>query len=121
MNKGGVTMDNKHIFSKNLKRIMEERRVSRKELAEILGISYFTVTDWVTGKKFPRMDKVELLANHFGILKSDLIEDKIHNTSTKTIEVTEDEQKLLDLFRLVPEHQQQMVVQMIEIALKTNK
>lgn len=112
-------MDNKHIFSKNLKRIMGERGVSRKDIAEVLGISYFTVTDWVTGKKFPRMDKVELLANYFGILKSDLIEDKIHLPSTKTITVTEDEQKLLDLFRRVPENQQQMVLQMISVALKT--
>jgi repressor LexA len=49
---------------------------SRKDLAEALGISYYTVTDWVKGKKYPRMDKVEMLANYFGILKSDLIEEK---------------------------------------------
>lgn len=116
-------MDNKHIFSKNLKRIMEERQVSRKDIAEVLGISYFTVTDWVTGKKFPRMDKVELLANYFGILKSDLIEDKIStsvdNRNANLIEVTEGEQKLLDLFRRVPEQHQEMVLQMINVALKT--
>lgn len=114
-------MDNKHIFSKNLKRIMDDRHVSRKEIAEVLGISYFTVTDWVNGKKFPRMDKVELLANYFGILKSDLIEERNSIDSFKTVSITEDEQKLLDLFRLIPESQQQMVLQMIEIALKTNK
>lgn len=112
-------MDNKHIFSKNLKRIMEERQVSRKDIAEVLGISYFTVTDWVTGKKFPRMDKVELLANYFGILKSDLIEERNSSESLRTISITEDEQKLLDLFRRVPENQQQMVLQMISVALKT--
>jgi hypothetical protein len=30
----------------------------------------------VNGKKYPRMDKVEMLADYFGILKSDLIEEK---------------------------------------------
>jgi hypothetical protein len=30
----------------------------------------------VNGKKYPRMDKVEKLAAYFGILKSDLIEEK---------------------------------------------
>ena len=114
-------MDNKYIFSRNLKRIMEDRKVSRKEIADVLGISYFTVSDWVNGKKFPRMDKVELLANYFGILKSDLIEDRGAVSKSTSIEVTEDEQKLLELFRRVPESQQQMVLQMIEIALKTNK
>lgn len=69
-------MTNKNIFATNLKRYMALRDVSRKDLSEALGISYYTVTDWVKGKKYPRMDKVEMLANYFGILKSDLIEEK---------------------------------------------
>lgn len=55
---------------------MEENGKSRKEVCEALGISYYTFSDWVNGKKYPRMDKVEMLANYFGVLKSDLIEDK---------------------------------------------
>ena len=114
-------MDNKYIFSRNLKRLMDKKQVSRKDIADYLGISYFTVSDWVNGKKYPRMDKVELLANYFGVLKSDLIEEPSEINSLVTVSITEEEQKLLDLFRLVPENQQQMVLQMIEIALNTNK
>ncbi len=69
-------MTNKNIFATNLKRYMALNDKSRKDLAEALDISYYTVTDWVKGKKYPRMDKVEMLANYFGILKSDLIEEK---------------------------------------------
>lgn len=69
-------MNNKNIFSLNLKRYMDENNKSRKEVSEALGVSYYTFSDWVNGKKYPRMDKVEKLANYFGILKSDLIEDK---------------------------------------------
>ena len=69
-------MDNKNIFASNLKRYMALNEKSRKDISEALGISYYTVTDWVNGKKYPRMDKIEMLANYFGILKSDLIEDK---------------------------------------------
>lgn len=69
-------MDNKDIFANNLKRYMALRGKSRKDISEALGISYYTVTDWVKGKKYPRMDKVEMLAQYFGILKSDLIEEK---------------------------------------------
>ena len=69
-------MNNKNIFSINLKRYMEENGKSRKEICEALGLSYYTFSDWVNGKKYPRMDKVEMLANYFGVLKSDLIEDK---------------------------------------------
>lgn len=115
-------MDNKYIFSNNLKRLMDEKNVSRRELADILGISYFTLSDWVNGKKYPRMDKVELLAAHFGVLKSDLIEN-VHETknSPSAQSITEGEQKLLDLFRRVPESQQQLVLQMIEVALNTKQ
>lgn len=114
-------MDNKDIFARNLKRYMDKKQVSRKDIADYLGISYFTVSDWVNGKKYPRMDKVELLANYFSVLKSDLIEEPTDTNSSITVNITEEEQKLLDLFRLVPENQQQMVLQMIEIALNTNK
>lgn len=55
---------------------MKENDKTRREVCEALGVSYYTFSDWVNGKKYPRMDKVEKLANYFGILKSDLIEDK---------------------------------------------
>ena len=69
-------MNNKNIFAMNLKRYMQEKEKSRKEVSEAIGVSYYTFSDWVNGKKYPRMDKVERLASYFGILKSDLIEDK---------------------------------------------
>ena len=69
-------MDNKNIFAANLKRYMEQNNKSRRDVSEALGVSYYTLTDWVNGKKYPRMDKVEKLAAYFGVLKSDLIEEK---------------------------------------------
>lgn len=78
-------MDNKNIFARNLKYYMELNGKTRKTICQDLGFSYYTFSDWVTGKKYPRMDKVEMLANYFNILKSDLIEDKSsdeHNENT---------------------------------------
>lgn len=69
-------MDNKNIFAANLKHYMEINEKSRKDVSDAIGVSYYTFTDWVNGKKYPRMDKVEKLANYFGILKSDLIEER---------------------------------------------
>ena len=69
-------MDNKNIFANNLKYHMELSGKTRRDVCEALGFSYYTFSDWVNGKKYPRMDKVEMLADYFGILKSDLIEDK---------------------------------------------
>lgn len=113
--------DNKNIFATNLNNLMKINDKSRKDLSEALGISYFTITAWTNGTKYPRMDKVELLANYFGVLKSDLIEEPSESVSTKTISVTEAEQKLLDLFRLIPENQQSLVLEMIRVALSSKE
>lgn len=67
----------KDIFGRNLARYIEAKGKTQKEIAEYLGVSAPTVSDWINGKKFPRMDKIEMLANYFGCLKSDLIEDKV--------------------------------------------
>lgn len=69
-------MDNKNVFANNLKKQMELKGTSRHDICNALGISYFTVTDWVNGKKYPRMDKVEKLAEYFGVPKSELIEER---------------------------------------------
>lgn len=111
--------DNKEIFAKNLTYYIEKHGKEQKEIAEIVGVAPSTFNEWVKAKKYPRMDKVEKLANYFGILKSDLIEEQSKVESNRTISITEGEQKLLDLFRKVPESQQQTVLQMISLALKT--
>ena len=64
-------MTNKSVFAKNLQYQMDLNKKTRKDVCEALGFSYYTFSDWVNGKKYPRMDKVEMLANYFGILKSD--------------------------------------------------
>jgi len=67
---------NKETLSKNLKYYIEKSGKDRKELAEIWGFPYSTVTEWVNAKKYPRIDRIEIMADYFGILKSDLIEEK---------------------------------------------
>lgn len=64
------------IFSKNLKYYMNLNNITRNELAQELGVSFTTVSNWVKGYKLPRMDKVERISQFFHIQKSDLLEDK---------------------------------------------
>ena len=64
------------VFAKNLRYYLNKSGKTQKEVARIIGVSAPTFHEWCSGKKTPRMDKVERLATYFGILKSDLIEDK---------------------------------------------
>lgn len=54
-------------------------------MCDALGVKYTTFTDWVKGNSYPRIDKIELMANYFGISKADLVEDhtKYENTLSK--------------------------------------
>ena len=67
---------NKEILAKNLNRYVKELGKTQKELAEVVGVAPSTFNDWLRAKKYPRIDKIEILADYFGVLKSDLIEDK---------------------------------------------
>lgn len=76
-----MQLGNKEIFSKNLKRQMDIHKVDRYKLCDDLNFKYSTVSEWLSSRKYPRIDKIEMLANYFGINKSDLIEDKTVNNS----------------------------------------
>ena len=50
-------------------------------MCDALGVKYTTFTDWVKGNSYPRIDKIELMANYFGISKADLVEDRNDDSS----------------------------------------
>lgn len=67
-------MDNKKIFSVNLNKLMEKYNVSRYKLCDDLDIKYATLSGWLQGRKYPRMESIEKIAKYFSVPKSDLIE-----------------------------------------------
>ena len=55
----------KRIFSKNLRRLLEESGKTQKELAEAIGESQQVVNTWAIGRSIPRMGRVQKLADFF--------------------------------------------------------
>jgi transcriptional regulator with XRE-family HTH domain len=109
---------NKEIFAKNLAHYLERSGKDQKEMAEIVGVAPSTFNEWMKAKKYPRIDKIQMLADYFGIQMSDLIEKvSEEGYSPSEPQLTEGEKVLLDLFNRVPEDKQQMVLQMIRAAL----
>lgn len=72
-----MKVENKEIFANNLSFYMEQKGVDRNTLCADLDLKYTTVRDWLKGITYPRIGKIELLANYFNINKSDLIENKV--------------------------------------------
>ena len=69
-------LGNKEIFAKNLNYYMNINNKTRMDVARDLEQPYTTVVSWCKGEFYPRIDKIQLLANYFGIQKSDLVENK---------------------------------------------
>ena len=65
----------KLLFSSNLSRLIEERNLKQAEIAEYIGVSPQTFNTWVKGIAFPRMGKVQKIADFFNVPKSYLIEE----------------------------------------------
>lgn len=84
------------IFSENLQRLMRNKNVDQKELAETIGVTQPTISNWIKEIKYPRIKRIQLLADFFNVPKSELTEE--HSIVTKnaivayiTPEVTEEE------------------------------
>lgn len=68
--------DYRRIFTSKLKYYMQLHGKNQMDLMHDLNLSSSTVSSWCTGQKLPRMGKIQMLADYFGINKSDLIEEK---------------------------------------------
>ena len=69
-------LGNKEIMSANIRYYMEQKKVNSAEVCKALKIKQNTFSNWVNAKIYPRIDKIELLANYFGISKADLVEER---------------------------------------------
>lgn len=67
-------LGNKETMGKNIQYYLDLNRKTRQEVCNALGFKYSTFTDWINGNTYPRIDKIEKMANYFGIKKSDLVE-----------------------------------------------
>lgn len=70
------SLGNKEVMAKNIRYYMEKRGLNAKDFSIKLDFKYSTVLDWLNAKTYPRIDKIEMMANYFNIEKSDLVEDK---------------------------------------------
>ena len=76
-------LGNKQTMAKNIRYYMNKHSVTQTEICNILGIKMPTFSDWVNAKTYPRIDKIELMANYFGISKADLVEERTATPSSR--------------------------------------
>ena len=107
--------------SERIKLLIEESGQSYQELEKTTGIKKSSLQRYASGAtaKIP-LDVIEKLSKAFSVSQEYLMgwsETTKKKPSPEEPKLTEGEKILLDLFRRVPEDKQQLVLQMIRVAL----
>lgn len=101
--------ENKEIMARNIKLQMEKNGVNATELCKALDIKQNTFSDWINAKNYPRIDKIEKLAQYFGISKALLVED------IQDLDIfTDDERRLIHEYRNADKVTQESVKRLLE-------
>jgi transcriptional regulator with XRE-family HTH domain len=89
----------------NIKKLREMYNLSQKDLGIIAGVSDKAVSTWEKGLKEPRMGAIQKIADHFGLQKSNIIEDGglnsrkadlVESPTPQTKKVPKDLKKILE-------------------------
>lgn len=70
-------LSNKAIMAININRLLRLKGERASDLSRAINTPYSTVAEWVNGRAYPRIDSIEAMAAHFGVDKSDLIEEYV--------------------------------------------
>lgn len=62
-------------FQKKLHQIMQTRRLSQADIAEMANVSQTTISKWLTKNSTPKISSIEPLAKSLGLSVGDLIGD----------------------------------------------
>lgn len=69
-------MDAKKVIGYNLTQLLRRAGMTQRELAEQLGVSGAAVSSWCSGRKAPRVDKVDAMAKLFGAVREDFFRER---------------------------------------------
>ena len=68
-------IENKEVMARNIKKQMAIKGVSSADVCRALNFKTNTFSNWINAKIYPRIDKIEMLSEYFGVSKSALVED----------------------------------------------
>ena len=110
---------------KRIEIALSVRNMKQCDLCKLANVPKSSLSLYLRGAYEPKQDRIYSMARVLNVdevwlMGYDVPMEK-ERTTTPIVEqqVTKEEQMLLDLFRKVPESKQEMVLQMIQVALNT--
>ena len=111
--------ENKKVMAHNIRRYMSIKGVSNQQVCADLNIKYTTFMDWINAVTYPRIGKVEAMANYFGCEKSDLIEDW-SKKPTGEDGLSDNMRALLKFAQTVPEEKAEVILRVMKTIVEDN-
>ena len=102
---------------KRLEKALSIRGMKQSELCKLAGVPKSSLSLYLSGAYEPKQDRLYRMAETLNVSEYWLmgydVPIKRSISPTSTTELTESEMALLELFRLIPESQQKVLIQMI--------
>ena len=111
--------DIKRNFSETLKAIMQKHGKTQVDLVKDLNFRQATVSDWLNGKKYPRMDKIEKLANYFDISINELLLQSVTVPvpASSSLSLTQQEETHIKKYRQLDADGKEEIDDLIDVKL----
>lgn len=77
MNNINNAQKQKNILSNNLNELLNKKRKTQADVIRDLGLAEATVRSWFSGEKYPRIDKIQMLADYFNVPRSRITEEQV--------------------------------------------
>lgn len=110
---------------RRISKALSIRGMKQTDLCNATGIPKSAMSQYIKGSFEPKQDRIYLLSQALDVSEAWLMGYDVsmerEPLSNETKDLTEGERLLLDLFSQVPEESQEMVLDMIRIALKKKK
>ena len=123
-------VENKKVMAKNILYYMNVNSVNASDICKACGFKQNTFSDWVHAKTYPRIDKIELMADYFHINKSDLVEERHlpkDTTQAKSIRefykhnpLTDEEWEIIQMYRKVDDRTRKAAYNVLKGGIATS-
>jgi transcriptional regulator with XRE-family HTH domain len=123
-------MEGKRVSSigERIKDALIIRGYKQSDLCKLTGIPKSAICQYVSGLFEPKQDRIYLIAKALNVSEAwlmgfDVPMDRIdlEKNTPEEPKLSEGEKMLIELFRLIPEEKQQLVLDMIRVALKPSE
>ena len=122
-------------FAERLKELRTGKKLTQQQMADVLNVLRSTYGEYERGKIAPPMDKLQILANHFGVTIDYLIGNSNRKTNaneTPTTDIRESISRILDALQtegdvltfdgdLLTKDSRELIISTLENSLKMAK